>query len=455
MNKQIRNIKNRAKKTAALIMALMLALLALAPACTPKKIEQQDKPNTDAPVTTAPKNESEKGVVNLSAGVKANSVAGKAADDAFITAQTDFAVRLFQNALKKGENSLVSPLSVMLALAMTANGAGGETLSGMEKALGGLKIDELNEYLGAYMKRLNSSDWAKLLAANSIWTNNDSSVAVRESFLQKNADYYRADIFRADFDNSTLDAINAWVKEGTDGMIERILDEMSPNAVMYLVNTLLFEAEWSRKYFDVDVTEGEFTTNGGEKRNAEFMYSTEHTYLEDELASGFIKPYLGTYAFAALLPNEGVDIFDYIASLNGEKLANTLKNAGDGYIVNAALPKFNFDFSAGLNDALSAMGMELAFDPNSAEFGGMFDFSQMIAAEPIAYIDRVIHKTHIEVGEQGTKAGAATLVEMNAGSAFPGEDMIKTVTLDRPFVFMIIDTETNIPLFIGALTDVD
>lgn len=449
MNKQIRTIKSRAKKTAALIMALILAMAALAPACTPKQTEQQGKINTDTPVSTAPKSDGE-GVVKLSAGVKANSVAGKPADDAFINAQTDFAVNLFKSALKKGENSLVSPLSVMLALAMTANGAEGETLSGMEKALGGLKIDELNEYLHSYMNRLNSSEWAKLLAANSIWTNNNAPFAVREDFLQKNADYYKADIFRADFNEATLDAINAWVKEGTDGMIEKILDEMSPNAVMYLVNTLLFEAEWVKKYFDVDVTEGEFTAYSGEKRKAEFMHSTEHTYLEDELATGFIKPYLGSYAFAALLPNEGVDIDDYIASLNGEKLANTLKNAGEGYIVNAALPKFAFDFSAGLNDALSAMGMAGAFDPESAEFTEMFD-----CKKGDVVINRVIHKTHIEVGEQGTKAGAATLVEMNDGAAFPGEDRIKTVTLDRPFVFMIIDTETNIPLFIGALTDID
>ena len=441
-------IKAGFSKSCALMLALLLAMLTFMSGCAKKIANEPGKTETDAPVSTTPKNNGE-GVVNLSAGVKANSVAGKSADDAFINAQTDFAVNLFKSALKKGENSLVSPLSVMLALAMTANGADGETLSGMEKALGGLKIDELNEYLHSYMNRLNSSEWAKLLAANSIWTNNNAPFAVREDFLQKNADYYKADIFRADFNEATLDAINAWVKEGTDGMIEKILDEMSPNAVMYLVNTLLFEAEWVKKYFDVDVTEGEFTAYGGEKRKAEFMHSTEHTYLEDELATGFIKPYLGSYAFAALLPNEGVDIDDYIAGLNGEKLANTLKNAGEGYIVNAALPKFAFDFSAGLNDALSAMGMAGAFDPANAEFTEMFD-----CKKGDVVINRVIHKTHIEVGEQGTKAGAATLVEMNAGAAFPGEDRIKTVTLDRPFVFMIIDTETNIPLFIGALTDI-
>ena len=444
-----KQVKAGLSRRGALLLALMLALLALAPACTPKQTDQQGKTNTDAPVSTAPKSEGGE-VVKLSAGVKANAVSEKAADDAFINAQTDFAVNLFKSALKKGENSLVSPLSVMLALAMTANGAEGETLSGMEKALGGMKIAELNEYLHSYMKRLNSSKWAKLLAANSIWTNNNAPFAVREDFLQKNADYYQADIFRAEFDEATLDAINAWVKEGTDGMIEKILDEMSPDAVMYLVNTLLFEAEWSMKYFDFNLSEGEFTAYNGEKRSVELMHSKEYAYLEDELAAGFIKPYIGNYAFAALLPNEGVDIDDYIASLNGEKLANTLKNAGEGYIVNAALPKFAFDFSAGLNDALSALGMAGAFDPASAEFTEMFD-----CKKGDVFINRVIHKTHIEVGEQGTKAGAATLVEMNAGAAFPGEDRIKTVTLDRPFVFMIIDTETNIPLFIGALTDID
>lgn len=445
MNKRIRNTKSRIKNTAALFLALLLTLIVLAPACSPKggagkgsKVKPTPSPD---PIGGGE-------VVNISSGVKANSVSGKNADEAFINAQTGFALELLKNSLNEGKNSLVSPLSVMLALAMNANGADGETLEGMENALGGVKIDELNGYLHSYMSRLNSSDQAKLLAANSIWTNSNAPFCVRESFLQRNADYYGADIYKAEFNDETLDAINEWVSEGTDGMIEKILDEISPSAVMYLVNTLLFEAEWSSKYFDHNVTEGEFTSYGGEKRSVELMRSTEYAYLEDERATGFVKPYLGNYAFAALLPNEGVDIYDYIAGLNGESLAGILKNAHDDYMVNATLPKFSFDFSAELNGALKAMGMESAFDSVNADFTNMFD-----CEKGDVFISRVIHKTRIEVGEQGTKAGAATLVEMYAGSAYPGEDRIKTVTLDRPFVFMIIDTETNIPLFIGALTD--
>jgi serpin B len=179
------------------------------------------------------------------------------------------------------------------------------------------------------------------------------------------------------------------------------------------------------------------------------MYGIEGTYLEDENAVGFMKSYKGgKYAFVAMLPNEGVSVSKYIASLNGESL-NALLTNPQYVTVQTSLPKFETEYDVEMSEILKTMGMTKAFDSDYAEFEGLGT-----SIEGNIYINRVLHKTFILVGEKGTKAGAATVVEMTDGaSAVPLE--MKEVYLDRPFVYMLIDCENNIPFFIGTLMDVE
>lgn len=356
----------------------------------------------------------------------------------------DFALRLFKASEEKGSNTLISPLSVLAALSMTANGAKGNTLAEMEQTLG-MSSDDLNKFFFSYMKALRSDEKNSLHLANSIWFTSDSRFTVNRGFLQTNADYYGADAYKAPFDNSTLKDINEWVKKNTDGMIPKILDDISADSVMFLVNALAFDAEWSEIYKEDQVHKGEFTTADGTKRSVDFMYSEESAYLSDERASGFIKYYKGgKYAFAAILPENGVDISDYISSLDGEKLSAVLS----GYErcqVNASLPKFETEYDVEMSQILKNMGIKEAFD-GRADFSGL---GESTAGK--IFISRVIHKTHIAVDERGTKAGAASAVEMTDGAA-PFEP--KKVTLDRPFIYMLIDTENMLPFFIGTMNDV-
>ena len=363
-------------------------------------------------------------------------------------AASDFAVRLFSANMSEGKNTLISPLSVLCALAMTANGAEGETLSGMEAALG-MSTSELNLYLYTYLLGLPEGEKYKLSVANSIWFTADESFSVNQDFLQLNADYYGADIYKAPFDATTLRDINNWVKSNTDGMIPKILDTIPKEAVMYLINAIAFEAEWTKYYEQGQVRDGEFTKDDGTKETADMMYSSEGKYLEGDNEIGFIKYYSGRkYAFAALLPDEGMSIEEYALSLSGEELNNILSGATSA-TVNTAMPKFEVEWSAELSKVLSAMGMGAAFDPDIADFSSLGT-----AADGNIYIDQVIHKTYIKVGEKGTRAGAATVVAMNKAEA--GEPVEpKRVYLDRPFVYMIIDCENNVPIFIGALADVN
>lgn len=382
---------------------------------------------------------------DLMKGITPEKTSGRAADDAFKNGAADFAVRLFQTTWEEGKNSLISPLSVMLALSMTANGAKGETLAQMEALLGGdIPIGELNEYLHAYVGSLPSSEKAKLMLANSIWFK-DSGFTVEEDFLQRNADYYGAAAYKSAFDEKTLRDINNWVKENTDGVIDKIVDQMDPYAAMYLVNTVLFDAEWQNIYRKHEVRDGTFTAIDGAKRTVSMMYSNESLYLDDGKATGFLKPYKNGYSFAALLPNEGVALDDYIASLTGEGFLTTVKNAKEGP-VEAAMPKFSYDYGIEMGDALKALGMTVPFDAALADFSGLGHSS-----DGNIYISCVLHKAYIAVDEKGTKAGAATAIEAPAAGVW--EDR-RRVILDRPFVYAIIDNAAGLPIFIGAVTDI-
>ena len=370
--------------------------------------------------------------------------------DAGAAAAADFGVRLFKTSIEEGENALISPLSVLYALAMTANGADGETLAQMEQVLG-MDVDNLNSYMLAYLELLPESKDYKMSLANSIWFKDDPNFAVEQSFLQTNADYYGAGAYKAAFDEGTRNDINNWVKEHTDGMIPEIIDEIPDEAIMYLVNALAFDAKWADEYEEHQIREGRFTMEDGTRQDVDMMHSDEYTYLEDDLATGFIKYYKDRkYAFVAMLPNEGVSVSQYVDSLTSEHLRELLNNPQD-LTVFASIPKFETEYDIEMSEVLQEMGMTDAFDYRVADFSklGTYNVDGMNIC-----INRVLHKTFISVSEQGTRAGAATAVEMVAEGAMEIVEF-KEVVLDRPFVYMLIDCETNLPFFIGTMMNVN
>lgn len=382
---------------------------------------------------------------DLMKGIEANPVTAVVDLDGDSAAVANFAVCLFQNSMAEGENTLISPLSALCALAMTANGAEGETLAQMEETLG-LDVDTLNRWLYTYMENLPQSEKAKLSLANSIWFKEDEKFEVEQDFLQTNADYYGADIYSALFNDRTLKDINNWVDNHTDGMIPEILGELEPDAVMLLVNALAFDAEWDDPYTEHQVREGIFTTEHGKIKEVDMMHCIEYAYLEDENAVGFIKYYEGRdYAFAALLPNVGVTVADYAKTLTGEDLQEMLRSASQEKVI-TAMPKFETETTLELNQVLKTMGMTKAFDDVLAEFYGAGTYG----GESL-YISKVQHKTFITVDKKGTKAGAATAVVMEPTSSAPPKEEPKQVILDRPFLYLLIDCETNTPFFIGSM----
>ena len=354
----------------------------------------------------------------------------------------DFFLDLSRQSAGNG-NMLVSPLSVLAALAMTANGAKGETLAQMESVLG-MDVQQLNLWMHSYMENLSKDKKAVMQLANAIWLREHETFVPAEHFLQTNADCYGADIYQAPFNSATLKEINSWVEKNTNGMIREILDEIPGDAVMYLVNALAFDAKWQTPYDEYQLSEGVFTLKDGTETAVTMMYSQESAYLSDEYAAGFMKYYAGgDYAFAALLPYH-MTPGQYLGTLTGERLHNMLENPKE-VAVYAAIPKFEMEYAREMSNVLKTLGMVDAFHGDKADFSGIGTTSQ-----GNIFISRVLHKTAITVTEQGTKAGAATAVEMRANGALQVD---KTVILDRPFVYMLIDCKNHMPIFIGTMED--
>ncbi len=421
-----------------ILTALVLTAALLLAACAPAAPEETGTPS-ETPAPSAVSGQFR----DLMAAVSPRTVETRSFDSAFRASQLSFALGLLQDRIQKDEgNLLLSPLSVMVALAMTANGASGKTLSEMEAVLGGgIPIDELNAYLKGWLGSLPSSSKARFAFADSLWIRAGVEGAVEPDFLQTNADYYGADAYVSPFDDSGVREINAWVNRKTDEMIPELIDSIQANVVMILLNAIAFDALWAEQYDEDHISTFDFCDASGKTSSVSMLCSSEKVYLEDDLATGFLKAYQDPrYAFVALLPKEGTSLEDYVAALTPERFSSLLAGR-ENTSVSARLPQFSYDYTASLVDTLSAMGMPDAF-------GGDYDFSRMM---PDVWIDEVLHKTFIEVTPAGTRAAAVTAVMMRNKAVHVDE---KEVILDRPFLYMIIDTGNDLPLFIGTVTSV-
>ena len=371
--------------------------------------------------------------------------------DSFIVAQSNLAINMFKQSVSLREdnkNILISPLSVALALAMTANGASNDTLKEFEE-LFGLSIEEINAGFKAYVNNLPSSEDSKLHIANSIWFR-ENGISLYDDFIEANKENFSAEILQRAFDKSTVDEINAWVDENTDGMIDNLIDDIDVSVMMYLINALVFDAKWEDQYSDYQVYEDEFTSFDGNIKKVNMMSSQEDLYINDGNAQGFIKGYRDGYSFVALLPNEGISVYDYIAELDSRQLYGLISNP-QYRPVNVELPQFKYEYSLYMADILKAMGLDRTFVGQEADFSKM----GVAASNERLAVSRVLHKTVIELTQAGTKAAAVTAVEIVCESAeIPIIEPINVV-LDRPFVYMIIDNNTDLPIFTGVVTDIE
>lgn len=375
----------------------------------------------------------------------------KKADDTFKNDLSSFSVELFKNSVKydlaNGKNTLVSPESVAFALGMTMNGAKGETLSQMQDLLcRSSSTDTFNTNMNRLITKANSDENIKFNIANSVWVKDSKDITLTEQFAKTCKELYNADMFKAPFDKKTVDAINSWVNEKTDKMIPSIINELDADTRAVLINCIAFDAKWAKPYKEDQVSENQtFTNADGKETTCTMLTGKESRYISDENAQGFIKSYQGgKYAFMAILPNEGVSLSDYVSSMTADSFAKLYASNTGEYDVFTRLPKFSYDYDITLNNTLADMGMANAFT-DAADFTNLSSGAKL-------HIGSVLHKTHIDLDAEGTKAAAATAVTMDV-SAAAMEQNIKRVYLDRPFAYAIIETDTGLPVFMGTVCD--
>ena len=377
--------------------------------------------------------------------------------DSIVEAAARFSVNFLQDSmsLDQNRNLLISPDSIMTAMAMVENGAQGETLEQMEKAMSGQAgtAEAFNEYLQYMNDRLAGSTNILFSSANSIWVK-EGALQVKDGFKDINRKYHYATVRERAFDQQTVSEMNTWVKDKTRGMIKDIIDQLDPMDRLVLINAIAFDGEWAEP-FEKDYgqvqEDQDFTDADGNKQKVTMLtqnLSNGRCYLEAAGGTGFVKPYKGgEVAFACLLPPEGKSVDDFVLDLDGQKLQEAWYSRSDEYIVDIRLPKFTYDYDMSAGPVLQGLGIERAFT-DQADFSGI---AEPTVETPGLHIDEVIHKTHIEVSEDGTKAAAATAVTMKANSAAPMEKETRKVYLDRPFVYALMDVETGTPLFLGVV----
>ncbi len=340
----------------------------------------------------------------------------------------------------ENKNFLMSPLSLIEVLGMVSEGAGGETRQQME-ALFGYSTNALSQYMRYLENNLPSAADSKLEIANSIWIRDAESLEVKEDFLQRIKGYYDAAVFRAAFDSSTVNDINQWCDDNTDGMIDEILEQIEPLQMMFLINAICFDAKWAEPYEKSDVFEHEFYLEDGGTAEVSYMRSEEYGYLTDSSTTGFIRPYKEGYSFVALLPSEGIAMADYLNSFDGTKLEHLLLDKKDEP-VSCTLPKFSGETSMDLMDMLADCGITDLFDAGKADLTPMAQLN----GESL-YVSQIIQKTFIEVDEQGTRAAAVTM----AATEDAGMVSANVVNLNRPFVYAIVEDSSQLPVFLGVV----
>ena len=343
----------------------------------------------------------------------------------------DVSLRLFRAMEKPGENIVASPLSIIYALAMLNNGASGETKAQLE-TLFGCDSDTLTAVLAAYADTLqNTNGKGVVRLANAMWIREDAPVS--EDFVRVNRELLSAEVFRRGFGPDTLRELNAWVSRKTDGMIPSILSELPPDAILVLLNALLFKCNWAEGY--TGTVEMPFHAANGETKVVDMLKSTEKVYLHDANAVGFRKPFEGHYDFAVIVPNEGVTPAEYLEQMDGASLRSLL--LGEDYdAVYTAMPKFKFNFESDLMSVFPRVGLT--------------NLKQLAGIAPGAGVSNAIHKAVIDVNEDGVSAAAVTAIVVTKTAVPTQPQRVATVTADRPYIYMIVDRNTNLPLFIGV-----
>jgi serpin B len=365
-------------------------------------------------------------------------------DARLVAANTKFGFKLFNTLSKQqpNKNIFISPTSVALALSMTYNGVCGETKQEMTKVLEltGMTPQEIN----AANQGLQNS-WQKVdptvqvLIANSLWA--QQGFSLKPEFLQTNQEYYQANVTELDFINPQAPSIiNNWVSQKTQGKIDRIVEEISPDEVLFLINAIYFKGNWETPFDRYQTTNKTFyLTDSSSKQHPMMSQSGFYRYYETDTFQAVSLSYgqkvaLRMYIF---LPKSNINLATFLQQLTPENWNEWMQQFRK---INGIteIPRFKIEYEVELKSTLKALGMAGIFDISKADFSAMTD-------DNVA-VDSVKHKTFVKVNEEGTEAGAVTSIDLPRGLTFQ-------MNVNRPFFCAIRDHTTETILFMGTIVD--
>jgi serine protease inhibitor len=371
-------------------------------------------------------------------------------DPAFLRAVNEFALELTVQLGRQdaGQNVFLSPANVAVALAMTANGARGETLQSMLSALNlaTLDLETVNSNFAALQALLvRDEPGARIAIANALWAR--AGIAFNADFLQRTQRFYDARIEALDFDQPDAPkTINEWVRRQTNDKIPAIVERIPEEIILLLMSAIYFNGKWETPFNPEFTQDRPFYLLNGTTKELPTMYrSDDFEYLKGDGFQAVRLPYAGGgVRMVIILPDADrtlAQLMDQLSIENWERWREQF-SVKEGQLY---LPRFTTRYDKQLNQALSAMGMTEAFDDGRADFSGMRP------VPPALFISQVRHVAYVDVNEAGTEAAAVTSVEMGITSAMPTETFLMQV--DRPFFFAIEETSTGSILFTGLITE--
>lgn len=364
-----------------------------------------------------------------------------------IAADNQFGFEIFQKinaSLDEPKNTMISPMSVSLALAMLYNGADGNTKKQMEDMLhkSGLTPNDINQSYKELVAALSSHDpKVELAISNAIFYRN--SFSVKNEFITTNQNYYQAEVSGLDFSKTTetLNRVNGWVSTQTKGKIDKIIEKVNPEDIMYILNAIYFNGEWQYRFDPKETTDMSFTKEDQSVIQVPTM-SIENPFKSYSHQSFQMleMPYgSGKYSMLIFLPEPGKRTDDVISLMSAENVNDWLLKMTEQK-KKVYLPKFEFKFDDSLVDEMKVLGMTDAFSEAKANLSGISDAAKLVVSE-------VMHKSYIKVDERGTEAAAVTGITVGVTSVGPDTSF----RVDHPFVFAIREKDTKAILFIGKV----
>lgn len=351
----------------------------------------------------------------------------------------------------KDDNVLISPVSLSFALAMLQNGAKGETQDGILKVMGESTGDGLNQrYKGLFSKLISPGDPTDeqsltVLIGNSFWLR--EPLEAKQDFVDNLVEFYKGQVYQSDFkDPKTVDQINRWVEEQTNGLLKKTINEISDQTVAYLMNTVYFKGSWLKAYTVEATYDDPFSLLDGSSVQVPTMHQTNHfEYFESDTAQVAAFPYHGGMTMKVVLPKEAM------GQLLNETTYETLQSwlnatAPINLELKVSIPKFEYDVKNSLSEFLETAGMDQSFDPSTADFSAMVE----IQGENV-FVSDIFQNCKITNDEKGTEAAAATVVQMGETSAQISEDVPIEFNCNKPFMYVIEDDITGAILFMGVV----